>query len=234
VILTLETEKIDNAIADLRSEMKIADISIKQSEDQLQAFEKIMPFDLEMSRRASRIAEEDRKLFMDVDRGFAIKSAEFSLKMAKENLEYQEEELRQLEKMYKADDITEETEQIVLKRARDTVARAKFMVEANRIYHDQSLAFTIPRVEELINDSVQRKSFDWEKTKVQLPLVLQKQRLEVEKQRVQRERSDVRLKKLLGDRGMMTVKSPIDGVVYYGNACVENSAIRRICPKRFV
>ena len=31
--------------------------------------------------------------------------------------------------MYKANDITEETEQIVLKRARDTVERAKFMVE---------------------------------------------------------------------------------------------------------
>ena len=78
------------------------------------------------------MAEEDRKYFFDVERPFALKATEFSLKMAKEVLEYEQEELHQLEKMYKADDITEETEQIVLKRARDTVERAKFMVEATQ------------------------------------------------------------------------------------------------------
>ena len=51
-----------------------------------------------------------------MERPFTLKSTEFSLKMTKEKLEYEEEELRQLEKMYKADDITEETEAIVLKR----------------------------------------------------------------------------------------------------------------------
>ena len=104
-------------------------VAIQQSEDQLRALEKITPLDLEASRRAARVAEEDRKYFFDVERPFAVKATEFSLKVAKETLEYEEEELRQLEKMYKADDITEETEQIVLKRARDTVEKAKFMVE---------------------------------------------------------------------------------------------------------
>ena len=71
-----------------------------------------------------------------------------------------------------------------------------------------------------MKESAQRKSLDWEKNKVELPLALQKQRLELEKLRVQRERADDRLKKLLADRELMTVKSPIDGIVYYGK-CVR-------------
>jgi formylglycine-generating enzyme required for sulfatase activity len=43
-----------------------------------------------------------------------------------------------------------------------------------------------------------------------LVLALQKQRLEVEKARVQRERAEEKLKKLLADREMMTVKSPAE------------------------
>ena len=111
----------------------------------MQALEKITPLDLEASQRAARMAEEDRKYFFDVERPFALKAVDFSLKVAKETLEYEEEELRQLEKMYKADDITEETEQIVLKRARDTVERAKFMVEYAKLNHDHALKFAIPR-----------------------------------------------------------------------------------------
>ena len=58
--------------------------------------------------------------------------------MAKDTLEYEEEELRQLEKMYKADEATEETEKIVLKRARDTVKRAKFVLERTQAECDES------------------------------------------------------------------------------------------------
>lgn len=220
VLLTLETEKIDHAIADLRTDLKISAVAIEQSEDQLRALDKITPLDLAASDRAARIAGEDRKYFLDVERPFALKAIDFSLKVTQQALEYEEEELRQLEKMYKADDITEETEQIVLKRARDTVEKAKFMVEYAKLSRDQMLTFTLPRMEDQVKESAERKSLDWEKSKVELPLVQQKQRLELERLRVQRERSDKRLKKLLADREAMTVKSPIDGIVYYGK-CVR-------------
>ena len=48
--------------------------------------------------------------------------ANFSVKSADNMLAYEKEELRQLEKMYKADDLVEETEEIVLKRAPATTS----------------------------------------------------------------------------------------------------------------
>jgi len=219
-ILALDTEKIDRAIADLRTELKISEITLRLNEDQLQALEKTTPLDLESSKRSARMANEDKKFFLETEKPFAVKAAEFTLKMANDNLEYEQEELRQLEKMYKADDITEETEEIVLRRARDSVAKAKIVVEYAKINHDQSLKFNIPRADEMIKDVTERRSLEWEKNKIELPLALDKQRLEIAKLRVQRERSEDKLKKLEGDREMMIVKSPIDGIVYYGK-CVR-------------
>jgi multidrug efflux pump subunit AcrA (membrane-fusion protein) len=220
VILTLDTEKIDQAIEDLQTDLKLGNIAIEQCTDQLAAGEKLGPLDLKASQRSVRNSQEDQKYFVEVDRPFETKLADFRFKLAQEALEYDEEELRQLEKMYKADDITEETEQIVLKRARDTVEKSNFVVDMIRLERDQMLKFTLPRMTETINDSTTRTSINWEKAKIEIPLNLRKQQLELQKLRASQEKSEERLKKLKADRDMMIVKSPIDGIVYYGK-CVR-------------
>ena len=216
VLVTFDTEKIDRTIADLSIEQKLADVAVQLGESQLLTLEKTTPWDVESTTRAARIAEEERKYYLDVAKPFAVKMSEFSLKMAEESLEYEREELHQLEKMYKADDITEETEQIVLKRARDSVEKAQFMVEYTKLNRDESLKYTLPRLEEIVKDASRRKSLEVDKTKVDLPLVMQRQRLEVERLRTQRDRAVERLKSLQEDRKLMKVESPADGVVYYG------------------
>ncbi len=92
------------------------------------------------------------------------------------------------------------------------------MVEAYQLQHDQSLKFNIPRVEDRIKDSALRRSIDLQKNKVALPLAVDKQRLDLQRLRVQSKRAAERLKKLEADREGMVVKSPIDGIVYYGKA----------------
>jgi HlyD family secretion protein len=51
---------------------------------------------------------------------------------------------------------------------------------------------------------------------VTIPLELNKQRLEMDKLRLQRSQVEERLKHLVADRELLTVKAPIDGIVYYG------------------
>ena len=220
LLLSLETEKLDRAIADFRHDLTIAQIGLRQSEGQLQALEKLTPLDLEMNQRSAAMAREDQKYYLDVMRSFMLKTGDFSLKMARERLEYEEEELHQLEKMYKANDITEETEQIVLKRARDSVERAKFMVEYVRLGRDEVAKIAVPRMGEQVKDAARRKTLEGEKNKIEIPLALEKQQLDMKKLRVQWERTDEKLRKMLADRELLTVKSPIDGTVYYGK-CVK-------------
>ena len=59
-----------------------------------------------------------RSLFQ-IDRPLLLKSIEYSLKPHQFQLDYSQDELDQLEKMYEADDLTEDTEEIVLKRSAD-------------------------------------------------------------------------------------------------------------------
>jgi RND family efflux transporter MFP subunit len=217
LLVSLDFEKIDRAIGDLRTEMQVADIGIKQAEQDLKSLESLTPMDLAAAERSHRYAVEDHKLYKEVIRPTNLRMAEFMLKMSKQRLEYVEEELKQLEKMYKADDLTEETEEIVLRRARNQAEVARFSHELAKQEYDDTMKRDLPRTDARVADVAQRADVTWEKGRVVLPLALQKQRSEVEKLRLGRSRSEERLAKLLADRAAMSVKAPADGVVYYGS-----------------
>jgi len=220
LLVSLDREKIDRAIADLRKDHEVSDLALKLAEQQLLTLEKTTPMDLAAGQRAHKEAQEDLKYYFDVRRPMALKSEESLLKYSQENFEYQQEELRQLEKMYQADDLTEETEEIILKRARNALARAKFYLEQSKILHDRSVNVLIHRDDVAIKESAKRIDLLWNDTKVALPVTLKKERLALDKLKLLRSRSDERLKKLLADRAAMTVKAPAAGVVYYGK-CVR-------------
>jgi HlyD family secretion protein len=218
LLVSLETEKIDRAISDLQSELRLGELALKQAEEHLAAVEKAAPLDMEAGQRAKRMADEDWKQFVDVEKPLSVKYADFSLQTAKDAVEYQQEELRQLEKMYKADDLVEDTEAIVLKRARDAVKRAKFNLEISQALRDEAQKLAIPRREERNKETTARSAIEWDSTKAVLPLLVSKRRLELEKLKVQRGQEQERLNKFLADRAAMTVKAPSDGIVFYGRS----------------
>ncbi len=217
VLIRFDAEKIDKAIADLRTEQQIAEVALRQAEDQVSVLEKTTPLDLEASQRAQRIAEEDQKRYFETDRPMTLKTVENFVKFSRQYLEYSREELEQLEKMYKADDLTEETEKIVLKRARDKVERTEFELELNEFNRDMVVKFEVPRMDEQIKETAQRKNLAWAKDRVELPLALEKQRREAQRQKLQLARAKERLKTLLADQKLMIISAPSDGYVYYGH-----------------
>ena len=121
VLFKFDAEKINEAIADLELEQRLNELAIMRSEEELPRMEKTLKMDFEDADRSDREAKEDFKRYNEIDRPMTVKSAEFMLKFYDSNLDYEKDELDQLEKMYKADDLTEETEEIVLKRQRNAV-----------------------------------------------------------------------------------------------------------------
>lgn len=216
VLVQFDTEDIERAIADLRTDQQLASLQFKQSEASLRYLEASTPMQLAAAERNKRIADEDLVRFLGTDRPLSEKAEDFMLKMSQNTLQYEEEELRQLEKMYKADDLTEETEEIILKRQRDTVDRAKFSAEIAKVFHQQAMKVQLPREEENRKQASRREGLDLERVQATLPVALEQQKLELEKLKVHRGRSQERLKKLLADRDAMKVVATTDGVVYYG------------------
>jgi len=216
VLVQFDVEKIDDELADMKTKRAIADLMFKQAEETLKGLVASTPMDLESSDRLQKYAHEDLARFLKLDRLLLEKTAHYLMKSAEDYLENSRDELNQLEKMYKADDLTEETEKIVMKRQRRAVERAEFMVETSRANRDETLKIDLPRRQIAMEQSVKKLDIAAAKVKVSLPAALNQAQIEFDKLKTDRARDDRKMKKLLADRELMTLKAPIDGVVYYG------------------
>ena len=82
-----------------------------------------------------------------------------SLKTSEQYLAYAAEELNQLKKMYEADDLTEETEEIILQRAQYQYERAKFSHEAAKIRNEETLQVQLPRGKTATDSNFNRENY---------------------------------------------------------------------------
>jgi multidrug efflux pump subunit AcrA (membrane-fusion protein) len=121
ILVELDRERIDKAIHDTEVENTLSELALKQAEEELPIIEKVLPVDLAAAERSKTQADEDLKKFLEIDRPQSERMAQFQVKQSGEYLEYSKEELRQLEKMYRSKDLTEETEEIILRRQRETM-----------------------------------------------------------------------------------------------------------------
>ena len=112
-LVRLDTQKIDEELSNIAFSRQLSALSMKQAQESLDQLRESLPFDLENAVRTKKQADEDLEYFLKVDRPLRIRSAKESLKRSEYSLENAMEESKQLEQMYKADDLTEETEEII-------------------------------------------------------------------------------------------------------------------------
>ena len=148
----------------------------------------------------------------------AYKNNEQSLKSSKDYLDYNHEELIQLEKMYKADDLTEESEEIVLRRARDDYERQKFSFERTKLANEREKNIGLPRTEKQNANAHRLAEIAYERSKLTLPSAVEKKQQEVARLSRALEKAERTVADLKADANWFSVKAPHDGVVYYGRA----------------
>jgi HlyD family secretion protein len=221
-LIAFDMKKIDEAIEQAEVANRLSKLALEQADEEHKYYEKTLPLDMRAATRAKEIADEEFQQFMTKDKALAQKSAEFSLKFSKINLENSQEELKQLEKMYRAEDLREESEEIVLKRARDSVEQARFFLEMSQARHEEFTKYTMPRREESVKEQTTRAGLAYEKQKATTPLVASQKKLAQEKAKYDQAKSDEKLAKLKKDRAAMNLTAPTDGVVYYGKSTRGN------------
>lgn len=219
-LVWLDMERLDQIITDLEKDRALAEVSYKLAHEGLASLEKTTPLDLASAKRAKKLADEDLKRFLTQDKDFITQMTKQEMKSATNYLAYAKEELDQLEKMYKSSDLTESTEQIILKRQRDAVQRAAFYLKMAEYDRDLVFNVTLPRREVAYKESNVRQTLALENTKTNLPLLLNQKRLTLEKLKFERERTADKLAKFKRDRDAMVVKASADGIVYFGK-CVR-------------
>lgn len=220
VLVKIDTEKLREQLEDMELERPGATLALELAEAELANLVQTTPHKLEAARRAQRNAAEDLAYFEAVGKPSREKGVVFGLKSSEQRLDGAREELKQLKKMYDADDLTEETEEIILKRQKFAVESAEYSHELTKQSSELTLKTTLPREYEAMRNARRDADIAAAYADETLARTLAKKRLDVEKQRRDQKKSEKRLAELKKDLEETTVIAPADGVVYYG-ACED-------------
>ncbi len=216
VLVAFDGTKLDEALANLEQEKQVLEAGIELAQEELPLFEKSAPTELAAADFAKKRADQELTYFLEIGRAQAVKEIDMRVKSSKFYMEYASEELRQLEKMYKANDLTEDTEKIILRRQRNDVEMATFYYQSALLGRDYVLKYTLPSKEKLLKEAQVKQEQQLDKAQKTLgPTTVQK-RATLAKMRHDQEKNAQRLEKFHKDRAAMTIRAPIDGVVYHG------------------
>lgn len=216
-LVTLDLEDLEKAITAAEQAVILGELGLNEARVTLEALRETTPIDLAAAERATKEAVADLEYFLKVTKGRSKKSAEYSLRNAQYSLEYAQEELNQLRQMYKADDITEETEEIILKRAERGVISAQFSLESRELSTKRILETELPRQELSLKDATKKQTTGVERTTISLTAAMKKAEIGLEKQIIAQKSLVEKLADLQADRKLLkSVTSPIDGYVFYG------------------
>jgi HlyD family secretion protein len=216
VLVSFDAEGIDKKLTDTRRAIESTVLNHAQAELDLKNLQETAPHKLDAIRRAAEIAKEENDYFTKTRRKASEETAGQALERKKQMLANQKEELRQLAKMYAADDLTEDTEEIILTRQKDAVAAAEFALRMETLDHKRALEVSLPReAVELANeerDSAIRRL----KAEEEIPRSIELKKLEVASLKLSQQRAKEALEDLEHDRALFAFKAPSDGWFYHG------------------
>lgn len=215
-LIQFDSEKLEHAIRDAREEREISQLAIRHAELELPTLKKQFPLDLAAAEREHKEAAEDLQRFLEIEKDVEIASANMTLKSAEFMLEYAKEELVQLEKMYRDKDLTEDTEEMILKRYKFQVVNSEFWLRAAKTWTERQLKIDIPRQEHTTRLAATRSELALNRARELLPVELKQKELALEKLRFDDQRAKERLADLEHDLAQMTIKAPAAGIAYHG------------------
>ena len=175
---------------------------------------------LAASRRAATEAADDHEYHIGTRHAIDLESSDQALKRAEQRLRNANEELVQLKRMYEADDLVEETEEIILARAHESVEAAEFALRVETLEHARRRETTMPRQIQSLVDAKKETARKLATDEEEIPraITLKEAALAVLGTTQARERET--LAQLTADRELLEIKAPADGTIYHGT--IEN------------
>lgn len=218
LLVSFESDEIERAMEEAQYELETSQLDLEQTRADLQAAREALELDLAEAERTHEIAQEAWTYFQETERTQNEESARWSVRFSEQSLRYAQEEFDQLSKMYAADDLTEETEEIILERARNDLDRGEYNLKNARINSRRSLETEIPRRAKSLEIAAERAEAALEKARRTAPAGVRRQEIALAKAELAHRKLETRLARLRADRELMDLRSPADGVVYYGRA----------------
>jgi multidrug resistance efflux pump len=171
---------------------------------------------MRIQQQETKNAESAVKWWEQVDGPQMLTSAELQVKMSRANVEDQEDELDQLKKMYKGEDLTSQTADIVIKRSVRQLDVSKTMSKMTEERSEKTETHTYPIARQSVADALEASKQRLEMLKAAQAHAAVLRKTALSSAKLAAAASEKKLNDLKKDQALFTVKAPSDGTVLYG------------------
>lgn len=207
-LMRLETKEYGRQLADAERDLTLARLALERRQREEALAERERQIGREEATRAARVAQENLDRFEKTDRQIRLDEAEFGMEGTRIRLQNEKEELEQLEKMYSEDDLTEETEDIVLKRTRRNYERMLQSFEWQKVRTGWWIKDIVDRQHPELVEQARKASLKLERIDAVAKLDEERRDLELAKAKEELDRKTEQVEKLRRDGALFEVKAP--------------------------
>lgn len=231
-LIEFDTADIDEAIVAATSELELARARLAKQQVDNTIGEQGDALALEIATDAVADAQLALDWWTKNDAPGFLKRLELQLKNSEHAVGDQEDELDQLKKMYKSEELTNATADIVVKRAVRQLEQSKLLLDLTRGDLDRQKATEYVDRQQQVERSLLGAKQSLEALKAQQSLSKVERDSAMLAAKTAHKAAERKLNELEEDKAAMTVKSKIDGVTMYGSfangawGASESDAIR--------
>jgi multidrug resistance efflux pump len=216
VVLALDRAPIEKQIAALENDLRVARATVEKSQADLAIGAKADALAFLQAQTALKDAETALKSFEEVEGKHMVQQVELNVKFMEDALHDQTEELAQLEKMYKSEELTNATSEIVVKRARRNLDRIKISLEMGRSEAANVKNVRYPQQRNTFVHAIEVAKNSLESLKAMQALGKVTREVEASKAKAAASQLEEQAAKLKRDLEFFTWRAPLDGRVFYG------------------
>jgi multidrug resistance efflux pump len=217
LLLELDATKIDQQIAAADNELKLAQANLAKAQSDVTLGAKGDDLAMNNAKQDLANAQKILKRWDDIDGPAVVTTNTLRTKEADTEVDNQTDELDQLHKMYKSEDLTSATADIVVKRAVRALELGKISASLMHIAADRAVQLDAGIQRQGLESGVNEKA----QNVAQLEAVQSQARVvrdtSLATARAAADEAAEKLAELKGDRGIFSVASTVDGVVVYGS-----------------
>ena len=215
-IITFNADPLEKAILTKKSSVAEKELKLAIANRKLAELEQKNALSLAQAKTSLENAENDLNYFNETQLPQREKELDQQIVRAQDYLRYSKEELDQLQKMYEEDDLTEETEEIILVRQKAAVRDAEFNLAKEKLSVSRKREAGLPRELVTLQNKVTETQIAYATAKLNLERELALEKLNTEKLTRELADSQEELADLEADLSLCEIKAEFAGNIIYG------------------
>jgi multidrug efflux pump subunit AcrA (membrane-fusion protein) len=229
VVLEIDAEPVRRELAGAENDLVLARANTKKAKEDVRLGDAADAVALDSAAKELDNAKVALKWFEVAEGPDLIKQADLQSKMARDGIEDQQDELDQLKKMYKTEDLTTATADIVVKRAVRQLTRSQEMLGITDNQSRKIKEIQHPQTKFNAEQAVKKADVALEQLKVTQEQAKVARSTALVAAEIAQAKAEQKVSELKGDLAQLKVTAPADGVVYWG--MMQNGAWQNPNPR---